>query len=375
MDDKSWRLNDQVALRVSSVERMGSTNVVESIEEDKLAFRADDIEALDLTNEICEEAENEDSIVIAEIEDEPVESENVCSERKKLLLCVEDLLASVFSSIESYPLILQISSAISRIVEMKVSLDDPEITIGELNATTTNNNRKRRKTKRGLTSSTERRKTFREKQKKEQKKMEKKQKEIEAIESLKRSRELEELKEQLQPKKIHVTLLVRGGDVISSIYGIFKKLNIDRMDAIKAIHSVDADGNCVFRAAVLNVYQDQSCWYTVKAKMLDQNMIYKDTLYMADEIEEVTNKQEGAMIKRLESAKSPSLDDTSLWFPTFVCPQVLADTYKRPVILYMYTEYTIKSTGEVREMKEVEVYWPLIHMDLDQPDHPTHFAF
>ncbi|KAI8967327.1 hypothetical protein BDB01DRAFT_857239 [Pilobolus umbonatus] len=151
---------------------------------------------------------------------------------------------------------------------MKVSLDDPEITIGELNATTTNNNRKRRKTKRGLTSSTERRKTFREKQKKEQKKMEKKQKEIEAIESLKRSRELEELKEQLQPKKIHVTLLVRGGDVISSICkkkeasttaynyavigsnlslqtfsnpkkdGIFRKPNIDRKDFGKVIHSI-----------------------------------------------------------------------------------------------------------------------------------------
>ncbi|KAI8985364.1 hypothetical protein BDB01DRAFT_905340 [Pilobolus umbonatus] len=378
---------------------MGSTNVVESIEEDKLAFRVNDIETLDLTNEIYEEAENKDNIEIAENEDETIEFEYVCSERKKLLLCVEDLLAGEYSSIESYPTILQISSAISKIEKLKASLDDPELKIGDLKPPTTNNNRKGRNAKSGVKSSTERRKIFREifeeKQKKEQKMIEKKQKEIEAIDSLNRSRQSEELKGQRQLKKTKVTLLVRGDDNISyhpvkkeagttasptieslptfnnpKKDGIFKKLNIDRLDAIKAIHSVGDDGNCGFRAAALSVYQDQSCCYTVKAKMLEQYMMYRDTLYMADEIEEVANEQEQAVIKRLESAKLPCLDDTSLWFSTFVCPQILADTYQRPVILYIYTKNTIRSTGELREIKEVEVYWSLIHMELDQSDHP-----
>ncbi|KAI8985961.1 hypothetical protein BDB01DRAFT_834743 [Pilobolus umbonatus] len=81
---------------------------------------------------------------------------------------------------------------------------------------------------------------------------------------------------------------------------ISKKLNIDRMDAVKAVHSVGANSNGSFRAAVLNVYQDQSCWYTLTAKSFEQNMMYKDILYMADKIEEVA-KEQGVPIKRLES--------------------------------------------------------------------------
>lgn len=132
-----------------------------------------------------------------------------------------------------------------------------------------------------------------------------------------------------------------------------------------------ADGNCGFRAVSFDVYDDQTKWINVKRDMLETYLTYCDTLYKPAADEEVIELEKSKMIRRLNSTKSPCLleEDHHLWFSTFSCPQVVADTYKRPVLLYSYVSNVLK-TGEIRENHEAQVFFPLVHMDLANIDKP-----
>ncbi|KAI9004284.1 hypothetical protein CLU79DRAFT_841332 [Phycomyces nitens] len=143
-------------------------------------------------------------------------------------------------------------------------------------------------------------------------------------------------------------------------------------NAIAAIHSVGADGNCGFRAVSFGVHKDQCKWMDVKGDMLKMYMRYKDTLYKAIGTDAVVQYEEERMINRLQSSKSPCLGQTdlSLWFSTFICPQIVADTYQRPVIIYTYSEHSVRTTGKLNAYHESQVYWPLIHMELTSADNP-----
>ncbi|KAI9005181.1 hypothetical protein CLU79DRAFT_850075 [Phycomyces nitens] len=139
-----------------------------------------------------------------------------------------------------------------------------------------------------------------------------------------------------------------------------------------AYDSVGADGNCGFRAVSFGVHKDQCKWMDVKGDMLKMYMRYKDTLYKAIGTDAVVQYEEERMINRLQSSKSPCLGQTdlSLWFSTFICPQIVADTYQRPVIIYTYSEHSVRTTGKLNAYHESQVYWPLIHMELTSADNP-----
>ncbi|KAI9006592.1 hypothetical protein CLU79DRAFT_849896 [Phycomyces nitens] len=137
-----------------------------------------------------------------------------------------------------------------------------------------------------------------------------------------------------------------------------------------AYDSVGADGNCGFRAVSFGVHKDQCKWMDVKGDMLKMYMRYKDTLYKAIGTDAVVQYEEERMINRLQSSKSPCLGQTdlSLWLSTFICTQIVADTYQRPVIIYTYSEHSVRTMGKLNVYHESQVYWPLIHMELTSAD-------
>ena len=141
------------------------------------------------------------------------------------------------------------------------------------------------------------------------------------------------------------------------------------VNAIAAIHSVGADGNCGFRAISHDVYGDQTKWIQVKQDMLSTNKKHQDTLNQSIGAD-VSGSRE-RMLARSESTKSPCLDlsERYLWFGTYDCPQIVADTYGRPVIMYSYTENIARETGKLTKHREAQIFFPLTvekdRLDLD----------
>ncbi|KAG2191822.1 hypothetical protein INT47_006653 [Mucor saturninus] len=156
----------------------------------------------------------------------------------------------------------------------------------------------------------------------------------------------------------------------------FNWIYIHPKNVIAAIHNVGADGNCGFRAVALEVFNDQSKWIKVKHQMLETYLKYHDTLYKPVD-EKVIELERIKMVKRLNSTKSPCLnqEDQILWFSTFSCPQVVADTFERPVILFSYVKYPLKETGQFRENHEAQVFFPLINMPLQNVDKPISLLY
>ncbi|GAA5816263.1 hypothetical protein MFLAVUS_009789 [Mucor flavus] len=113
---------------------------------------------------------------------------------------------------------------------------------------------------------------------------------------------------------------------------VFEWIDIKPIEVVAAIHNVGADGNCGFCAISFNVYKDQSRWIKVKHDMFETYLKYCDTLYRPVE-DNAVEIQKAQMIKRLNSTKSPCFNggDQSIWFSTFSCPPVVADTYERPL--------------------------------------------
>jgi hypothetical protein len=153
---------------------------------------------------------------------------------------------------------------------------------------------------------------------------------------------------------------------------VYKYLELEPLSAISAIHSVGGDGNCGFRAVSFDVYNDQTKWRTVKADMLILYNKYKNSLYKDVSLDQaVVQFEEKRMLRRLQSTRSPCLDDQELWFTSFVCPQIVADTYQRPVIVYCYEKYKVEETGVINPEYESQIYFPLIIMQTTDLHRPT----
>ncbi|KAI8979870.1 hypothetical protein BDB01DRAFT_797794 [Pilobolus umbonatus] len=115
---------------------------------------------------------------------------------------------------------------------------------------------------------------------------------------------------------------------------------------------MSGDGNCGFRAVAFEVYKDE------------------DTLYKGVGTEMENKVEVDIMMNRLDSFKSSCLgnNDLPLWFSTFTCPQVVADTHQRPVILNCYLENFVN--GEIRRFYESQVIFPLIEMEMSKTEYP-----
>jgi hypothetical protein len=120
-------------------------------------------------------------------------------------------------------------------------------------------------------------------------------------------------------------------------------LDVNPTNVIKAIHSVSEDGNCGFRAVSFDVYKTQDNWIQVKEDMLATYMHEENynTLYKTVGDSSTIDFEHQAIIARLSSRISPCNINRSLWFTNFTSPQIIADTYHRPVIVYTYSEFTL----------------------------------
>lgn len=151
---------------------------------------------------------------------------------------------------------------------------------------------------------------------------------------------------------------------------VFKWINEKKTKrSIIAIHSMDRDGNCGFRGVSFGLYRDQSKWPEVKQKMLEVYNQYQFSLHNAHHSTELLNQDtRNKIIEALQWTTSPC-NNTDFWFSTFIYPQIVADTFKRPVILYTYTQNK-NQEGKLVKTHEAVSYYPLIEMDTKNLYHP-----
>ncbi|KAI8988752.1 hypothetical protein BDB01DRAFT_833808 [Pilobolus umbonatus] len=336
--------------------------------------------------------------------------------REKMMNIVKDILQTLYKNISMYKTEQEI--AIKELQDVNSSIKNSMVNVDMLLPPSTNTNRKGRKSKKGVKESTKRleilREIFEKRQVADVKKKEKDEKVKVETEKKKRFLENEERHVALQLKKRKLMLVVQGADgklvgttaskplkpdvkrennpadfdILDSFSSqkkdkVFEYVENRIRKFISTIHSVGGDGNCGFRAVSFEIYKDQSRWERVKDDMLKTYMQYKDTLYKStSESDSILRFKEEKMIRRLQSKVSPCLHDTDLWFSSFVCPQIVADTYQRPVYLYCYTENYVHKTGATNKIYESQIFMPLIHMDLSSLQNPiplllanSHFYF
>jgi hypothetical protein len=105
--------------------------------------------------------------------------------------------------------------------------------------------------------------------------------------------------------------------------------------------------------------------------MLEQYCTYRKSLYKDIGTKAVVKYQSQRMLERLQSTKSPC--DPNLWFTTFTCPQIVADSYERPVIVYTYVVNANKD-GVKKENHEAQIFFPLLNMKLIDSHNP-HYPY
>lgn len=119
-----------------------------------------------------------------------------------------------------------------------------------------------------------------------------------------------------------------------------------------------------------DVYKTQDKWIQVKEDMLATYIMHADnyynTLYKAVGNGRTVNFEYQTMVTRL----SPCNNNSSLWFTNFTCcPQIVADTYHRPVIVYTYSEFKLKSS-EMNKVYQPQVFIPLLEMETKNRENP-----
>ncbi|KAG2211158.1 hypothetical protein INT47_006277 [Mucor saturninus] len=118
------------------------------------------------------------------------------------------------------------------------------------------------------------------------------------------------------------------------------------------------DGNCGYRAVSLAVFDNKIAWI----QTYELNEAYTS--------------------KNLQSTRAPCLDDLSLWFDCYGCPQIVADTFKRPVFLHAITpkvdKYDITwkdNDGNIIYTKDSITFVPLLGLDLEIMNNPIQLLF
>ncbi|KAI9332626.1 hypothetical protein BD770DRAFT_403097 [Pilaira anomala] len=136
---------------------------------------------------------------------------------------------------------------------------------------------------------------------------------------------------------------------------VFDFVEINPKSVLFKIYSVSGDGNCGFRAVSLSVYHHQENWINVKQDMLSTYQKYQDSLYKpVVSTQTMVDFEQTKMLKKLASTISPCYN-SKLWFITFSCPQVVADTYNRPVVIFTYREFYLKDALSFLPLVEMNI--------------------
>lgn len=100
------------------------------------------------------------------------------------------------------------------------------------------------------------------------------------------------------------------------------------MDESKIVGFVspEGDGNCGFRAVSLAIYGNQGQWTQVKTDMLEVFKKYHNNIY------ELYKPDFNKYNDMLSSTEKPCTN-LEHWFNVTLCPQIVSDTYKRPVVV------------------------------------------
>lgn len=122
------------------------------------------------------------------------------------------------------------------------------------------------------------------------------------------------------------------------------------------------DGNCGFRAVSLAVFQQEDAWRQVKKTML--GLFMKNTpLYQTYGVENVVEAE-----RILASTQSPC--SAGFWYNTIECPQLTADAYGRPVVLFSTSlkvdkegNYMVDELGETLYTKSSQTFVPSSYLD------------
>lgn len=146
---------------------------------------------------------------------------------------------------------------------------------------------------------------------------------------------------------------------------LFNQLNEIDLQQSVALVSPDADGNCGFRAVSLSVFGHQDGWAQVKKMLLN-------TLRSHSSIYRTYGLDLEAYDRKLNCAISPCLELSKqfMWYDTFGCPQLTADTFKRPVVLFSSSpkvfannETEVDSNGSIVYNKHRVTFVPFFELD------------
>ena len=136
------------------------------------------------------------------------------------------------------------------------------------------------------------------------------------------------------------------------------------------------DGNCGFRAVSAAVFGHEEAWIQVKKMMLATFLKYANSIY------DSYGLNEAYITTKLQSTKALCLDNLNLWFDCYGCPQIVADTFRRPVILHATTPKTDKydnlwrdDDGNVIYTKDAITLVPFLGLDLEKMNEPIVLFF
>ncbi|KAG2206101.1 hypothetical protein INT47_003750 [Mucor saturninus] len=148
--------------------------------------------------------------------------------------------------------------------------------------------------------------------------------------------------------------------------GLFRLLEDAKVNDVLGFVNPHPDGNCGYRVVSLAVFDNEIAWIQVKKMMLATFTKYANTIFNTYGLNEAYTS------KKSQSTKAPCLDDLSLWFDCYGCPQIVANTFNRLVILHATTpkvdKYDItwgENDGNVMYIKSTITFVPLFGLDLE----------
>lgn len=165
------------------------------------------------------------------------------------------------------------------------------------------------------------------------------------------------VKETTYPLVQHITSNNRrGSPELVLVKEIRTETRPNTIDLSRYFRFVDvlADGNCGYRAVSVSVYGTESKWQLVKREMLAE-YVKNRSVY-----ENLCHMSYGA---KLEKCVAPA--NESLWFSTFDDGIIAANTYNRPILLYLSSAFRGND----------HVFLPFISPDAKEWEYPPIILF
>ncbi|KAI8992214.1 hypothetical protein BDB01DRAFT_894371 [Pilobolus umbonatus] len=142
--------------------------------------------------------------------------EDMICRKERTIIRIEQILHDIYAKAKSLSTLQELSDLLEVLEELKLKIDQPTTIMTQLKPSTANTNRKGRKVKRGVKSGVERMKVAREMFEKEEKKeIAGRKVEEKRQEELVKKRKLveeEQLDQEIEKKKIMLTMFVKGED-------------------------------------------------------------------------------------------------------------------------------------------------------------------